>query len=1335
MPRKKNAASASAMTPLEVRRIRERLGLTQAEAGELLGGGVRAFQKYESGTIAPAASVVNLLRLLDADPSALATLTGAKTTPLDASGLRPFEVSAAHVAALSPRKLTTLVRRLATAEVVASGISADSVQLASNITAADAGEDARVEWSSGPSRTEFLPARRCSIQIKASQISPSEAARDITDRDGKVEAAIAETLKVGGCYLLLCSRPYTKNKIELRERSMQAAAQSLSPSPNQLRFYDADRLADWVNRHPSVATWVLEQTQPGQTAGFESWNHWAGRHEHESSEFIDDPRLHILEQRLLPVLRSERAWARVVGLSGIGKSRLTLELLGRAKEPALAELVMYADAQAIEQRGLLSRIQAIADSALRAVLVIDRCEQQTHQDIVGLVSRVGSRLSLVTIDHEIPDHLDSATILVPKADDVVIEQLLDTTAPGLNADDVRRLRKFSDGHPLIAIRAAIAARADNSALPVSDQALVDRIVLGRQTTNDKLRKTAELFSLWGVVATPDATPDEYSFIASMASRLTAEDVHEAVVEMTYRSLFQKRGRLITVQPRPIALALAKRAWEKMLKSNWDRILFPCGPAGMAERAARQLSLLNTDEISLRVAANACRIGGPFDSLEALCSEEASRVISYLAEVDAPIVTRLLSRILANATSGQLLKIRGGARRNLVWSLQKLAFVPETFVAAADLMRKLASAENEKWGNNATGCFESFFPVLLGDTAADGPTRLSVLDGALKDSADSSLALKALLSATKVDHFSRSVGPEQHGLRPPLQPWHPTRGEAHDYLASCLERLTAIALRDDTLGNEARSALGNRLRSLMTHGLADQTESTVRRIVDERGPLWPEATSSLGDALVYDAKGPKEHLVPRIQELLRLLTPENLDEKIEFLISKMPWDWPCEEDIPFEAKAQRQSAAVRELAVDLLQHRDILLKAVPALSRGSHRMAWTFGEALGEMSAELRAPIVDAYLATAPADRNECLMVGYFCGRAKVDPDVVAAFKKEAVSSTELANTLGPLCWGTGISAADVLLVRQGLQKKTIRPFALRQWATGGVLAKRAAPDVQPLFDALFELDAEGFSVGLDLLGMYAFQAKERLNELRPQVRKIAANLKRAKGGRSQMDSHHLEQILAWALSQGRSDADARFVALELGKRVVALAEEDNYDATELIKPLLPRLLAEYGDIVWPLISSALVDTAATWRFEQILGDDYSFDGGKNPALLSLGEEALLAWCYAKPEVGPAFTASIAPLLVVSDGAPTKKFHPLVRRIIDEFGEREDVQDALSRNMGTFGWSGSVTTYYAQFQEPVQELVNHPKPAVRAWAQQFLREVESSIEFAQQRDDEQATRWE
>ncbi len=51
--------------PSEVKRIREKLGLSQRTASELLGGGAQSFQRYESGAVVVSEGMSNQLILLD----------------------------------------------------------------------------------------------------------------------------------------------------------------------------------------------------------------------------------------------------------------------------------------------------------------------------------------------------------------------------------------------------------------------------------------------------------------------------------------------------------------------------------------------------------------------------------------------------------------------------------------------------------------------------------------------------------------------------------------------------------------------------------------------------------------------------------------------------------------------------------------------------------------------------------------------------------------------------------------------------------------------------------------------------------------------------------------------------------------------------------------------------------------------------------------------------------------------------------------------------------------------------------------------------------------------
>jgi hypothetical protein len=66
--------------------------------------------------------------------------------------------------------------------------------------------------------------------------------------------------------------------------------------------------------------------------------------------------------------------------------------------------------------------------------------------------------------------------------------------------------------------------------------------------------------------------------------------------------------------------------------------------------------------------------------------------------------------------------------------------------------------------------------------------------------------------------------------------------------------------------------------------------------------------------------------------------------------------------------------------------------------------------------------------------------------------------------------------------------------------------------------------------------------------------------------------------------------KGSKDPDAGGFALILARQ---LAAEPDGNGCGLIKPLLPQLLRDFPEIVWPLFGQAIVsDRMMAWRFEQ-----------------------------------------------------------------------------------------------------------------------------------------------
>ena len=66
--------NAAIIDPHFITKIRKKLHLEQKEAAEILGGGVNAFSRYETGKTKPSLSLVKLLKILNKHPELLSEI-------------------------------------------------------------------------------------------------------------------------------------------------------------------------------------------------------------------------------------------------------------------------------------------------------------------------------------------------------------------------------------------------------------------------------------------------------------------------------------------------------------------------------------------------------------------------------------------------------------------------------------------------------------------------------------------------------------------------------------------------------------------------------------------------------------------------------------------------------------------------------------------------------------------------------------------------------------------------------------------------------------------------------------------------------------------------------------------------------------------------------------------------------------------------------------------------------------------------------------------------------------------------------------------------------------
>ena len=208
------------------------------------------------------------------------------------------------------------------------------------------------------------------------------------------------------------------------------------------------------------------------------------------------------------------------------------------------------------------------------------------------------------------------------------------------------------------------------------------------------------------------------------------------------------------------------------------------------------------------------------------------------------------------------------------------------------------------------------------------------------------------------------------------------------------------------------------------------------------------------------------------------------------------------------------------------------------------------------------------------------------------------------------------------------------------------------------------------------------------------------------------------------------MNRGRTIPDAASAALSLSKAVAGITD---YDCIETLEAVLPILLSQFPEVAWPLIGSAIVrdDPRQSCLFELMLSEPRWRKHGESIApILNLPEDILFAWCHAHPDQAPAFAARTVPLLEGSGSDESDlRVHPVMIRLIEEFGDRKDVIDAAIRSMGTKVWIGTEASLWAPYWKPVKQLLAHSSPTVRHWAKAALGWMKKANKDAHVRDEE------
>lgn len=523
-----------------------------------------------------------------------------------------FEILGSDIANLGDGDLRSLVARLALAELRKNGCPLSSVTAGGNQDAADGGIDVRVECLSEISKPDFVPRRLTGFQVKKPDMPASAIANEMRPK-GKLREVIRELADKSGAYVIVSSQGSVADRpLSDRRKALRSALDGV-PNAEQLHtdFYDRERLATWVGEYPGIAAW-LRRRVGRPLSGWSCVNDWEGGADSIPKPYISsdkacliDERTPALERQDIPIaegisrlrteLRTPRRCIRLIGLSGLGKTRLVQALFEEeVGEDCLdSSFAIYTDYSEETNPTARNMARELITSSHRAILVVDNCNPATHSELAGICSREASEISLITVEYDVrddePEHTE--VFRLQSVSPELVNEWVKLRFPDVSQVDRDSIAKFSDGNFRVAGALAGTLGKGETLGRLKSNKLFERIFRQRNEPNPQLLMAAEDLSLLYSIDGEDKSAEGELAHVGDISDIEARQLYESLVEMRKRRIVQARGPYRAILPQAIANRLAASALERISSSRFDQFCRALTPR-MRKSVSQRLGFLH-----------------------------------------------------------------------------------------------------------------------------------------------------------------------------------------------------------------------------------------------------------------------------------------------------------------------------------------------------------------------------------------------------------------------------------------------------------------------------------------------------------------------------------------------------------------------------------------------------------------------------------------------------------------------------------------------------------------------------------------------------------------------
>lgn len=1157
-----------------------------------------------------------------------------------------LEITGDDIAQLNDTDLRALIGQLCEADFRLAGLPTTGILWGGHQDASDGGVDVSVRGDVDPPSTSYVPKSNTIFQVKASDMPRSKIIKEMKPK-GKLRPEIKKLIEAGGAYIIVSSRGSTTEKA-LKDR-VDAMRMAVAEEPNgerlHLDFLDRGRVATWVRNHPLLILWVRDKIgKPLQ--GWQPYGNWANTK--DGDEYIVDQKLRLYDtvksqqyelnlgeaniykgetvldglQKLRTHLTQEGSSIRLIGLSGVGKTRLVQALfddrVGKiALDPPLAHYMDISDSPLAEPYRFAYELVA---TQKRAILIVDNCSSDLHRKLTKICS--GKRVSLLTIEYDIRDDLVEETKvfrLEPASDDL-IEKLLKRLVPDMGHTNIRTIAKFASGNARVAMALASTLKEVGELSTLRYRDLFEKLFYQRDIPSENLIISAEVLSLvYSFDGHNRDSESELQFLADLAGK-DVRQLYRDISELRKRGLVQSRSVWRAVLPHAIANRLAKQAFDSIPPKEIEDA-FKKASERLLQSFTHRLSYLHDCQPVIELAERWLKPNGFLGETNCNFSELGFAIFKNIAPVVPEATLSMLERAINSSDN-----LEAFHTSILIHLLRQLAYEIELFQRSARLLCRLALLEKKDNNNNdsARAVLHSLFLIMLSGTQASIETRVPIISQLINsdNEANQELGIYLLDAGLQTHHFSTSYT-STFGARARDYGYYPhTNEEVLNWYRTYLNLCTGLVLSDKFVATNAQRLLAKHLRGLWEIGVRfdlaflDELEQSAIRIHEQIS--WPEGWIAIKRTLRSDQNRMEPQAQIKLQKLAKRLQPSNLLEKAQaYVLIGRKGIFALIEDVPDEggaSKLDRINAIARQIGTDVAKAPSVFEQLLPKLFSSNNGLLFAFGQGLGDGCQDRKDMWQSLYTQlekTNPENREIDLLLGFISSCAIHDRELCHSILDSLVDDKILGQQFPSFQTAIAIDARGLTRLHQSLDIGIANAYSfgvLRQYEI-------ADDDFADLIRKLITKE-DGIIIAVEILGLRFFPSKDKIITCSPQLQSI---------------SNEVLLKYPYEMERDFNDIPDDDLAQIAG---ISLRGQGGIQASiELCHHLLKRFqehgipLARYPQLLGQLAQTqpfVFLDTFCQRISRQMVVDIPRKKGDRNP-INQIPEHLVIEWCEREPE--------------------------------------------------------------------------------------------------------------